>query len=145
MSPEYIYVYGSLRKGFSFPARDVLDNQAEYIGDATFQGKLFEIDWYPGAVPSDNGDDIVYGEVYKLNENEIVLSKLDQYEGCSPADPKPHAFIRKEMKVTRKNGDEITAWIYLYDLLADDKAQILSGDYTITQRRCRSRMAQNGD
>lgn len=128
MEPEFIFVYGSLRKGFSSPAREVLDDYAELVGRATFQGKLYKIEWYPGVVPSENEDDIVYGEVYKIINKEEVLSKLDHYEGCSPSDSKPHAFVRKEMPVV-VNSEEIIAWIYLFDLPVDDMIQIRSGDY----------------
>lgn len=128
MVTEYIFVYGSLRKGFSSPAREVLDDYAEFAGRATFQGKLYKIDWYPGVVPSRNRDDVVHGEVYLINDRDEVLSKLDRYEGCSPSDPKPHAFVRKQMPVNLK-GKEMTAWVYLFNLPVDDKNQIRSGDY----------------
>lgn len=129
MSAEYIFVYGSLRKGFSSPARVVLEDHAQYIGKAAFRGKLYMIDWYPGVVPSDDPDDLVYGEVYEITNREEVLFKLDRYEGCSPSDPKPHAFIREEMRVSLKKGREIIAWIYLYEWPVDNKEQIPSGDY----------------
>lgn len=128
MTSEYIFVYGSLRRDFSSPAREVLDDYAEFISEATYQGSLYKIDWFPGVVPSDDKDDIVHGEVYKIIDREEVLSKLDQYEGCSLSDPKPHAFVRKEVQV-KSNGDDITAWIYLFDLPVDDMVQIRSGDY----------------
>lgn len=128
MATEYIFVYGSLRRDFSSPVREVLDDYAQFISEATYQGKLYKIDWYPGVVPSEDEDDIVYGEVYKIIEREEVLTKLDRYEGCSPMDPKPHAFIRKQVQV-KSNGNEITAWIYHYDLSIDEKVQISSGDY----------------
>ncbi len=128
MATEYIFVYGSLRKDIPSPARAVLDDHAEYIGEALFRGKLYEIDWYPGVIPSDNENDVVHGEVYKMVDRFEVLSKLDRYEGCSPMDPKPHAFIRKQVPVILER-DEITAWIYLYDLPVDGLTQIPSGDY----------------
>lgn len=128
MPTEYIFVYGLLRKGFSSPAREVLDDYTEFIGEATFQGKLYKIEWYPGVVPSENEENVVHGEVYKIIEREEVLSRLDHYEGCSPSDPKPHTFVRKQMQVNLKD-EEITAWIYLFDLPVDDMVQIRSGDY----------------
>lgn len=128
MEPDYIFVYGSLRRDFSSPARGVLDHHAEYVGEATFRGKMFEIDWYPGVVPSKNENDVVHGEVYKMIDSEKVLSKLDRYEGCSPQDPKPHAFVRKQKQVTL-NEEKITVWLYLYDLSVDGLVQITSGDY----------------
>lgn len=129
MSAEYIFVYGSLRKGFSSPARGVLDDHTEFFGEATFPGKLYQIDWYPGVVPSDQPDDLVYGEVYEIIDREEVLSKLDRYEGCSDVDPTPHVFIRKKMPVQLKKGGELMAWVYLYALPVDDKVHIPSGDY----------------
>lgn len=128
MATEYIFVYGSLRRGFASPAREVLDDYAEFISDAIYQGKLYKIDWYPGVVPSDDEDDIVHGEVYKIINREEVLRKLDRYEGCSTMDQKPHAFVRKKVEV-KSSGNEITAWIYLYDLSIDDMVLISSGDY----------------
>ncbi|MDZ7721140.1 MAG: gamma-glutamylcyclotransferase family protein [Balneolaceae bacterium] len=135
MSAEYLFVYGSLRRDFSSPASDVLDNHAEYIGEATFQGKLYKIDWYPGVVSSDDPDDIVVGEVYKMNDKERVLSKLDRYEGCSPVDPEPHAFTRTKTQVKLKNGDKIKAWIYLYNLSTSEKKRIPSGDFVTFKNR----------
>jgi len=133
MPEEYLFVYGSLRKDFSSPAREVLDEHAEYVGEATFQGKLYKIDWYPGVVPSDDPDDTVIGEVYKIIDRDEVFSKLDRYEGCSPADPKPHAFVRKQRLVTLNNGGTVDAWIYLYTRPVSGKDRIISGDYLKNQ------------
>lgn len=128
MSSEYIFVYGSLRRGFSSPAREVLDDYAEFSGRATFQGKLYKIEWYPGVIPSEDEADRVIGELYKITNREKVLPKLDHYEGCSADDPKPHAFVRREVTVT-SNSEKIKAWIYLFDLPVDHMVQIRSGDY----------------
>lgn len=129
MSPNHIFVYGSLRRELKSSARTVLDDHAEFVGEATFQGKLYMIEWYPGVVESSHPGDIVYGEVYKIKNEAIVLAKLDQYEGCSPNDPKPHEFERKEKNVRLKNGKEIAAWIYIYVFPVSGKEQIHSGDF----------------
>lgn len=127
--PDLIFVYGSLRKDFSSPARDVLDEHAEFVGEATFQGKLYKIDWYPGVVPSGDPGDSVIGEVYKIIDRAEIFSKLDRYEGCSPSDPKPHAFVRKQKSVVLSNSTSVEAWIYLYSHPVTDKEEIPSGDY----------------
>ena len=127
--PDLIFVYGSLRKDFSSPARDVLDEHADFVGEATFQGKLYKIDWYPGVVPSDDPGDCVIGEVYKIIDRGEVFSKLDRYEGCSPSDPKPHAFVRMKKSVILSNSTSVEAWIYLYSHPVTDKEEIVSGDY----------------
>lgn len=129
MSTEYIFVYGSLRRHFASPARRVLDDHAEFVGEATFRGKLYMIDWYPGVVESDSPEDGVAGEVYRIIHESSVLSKLDHYEGYSADDPTPHEFERKEKPVQLTNGDEIVAWIYVYVFPTSGKEQIHSGDY----------------
>lgn len=129
MSAAYIFVYGSLRKEFGSPAKTVLDDHAEFIGEATFQGKLYMIDWYPGVVESDDPDEVVHGEVYKIKNEALVLSKLDQYEGCSPSDSEPHEFERKEKSVKLKKGEELSSWVYIYVFPVVDKVQIHSGDF----------------
>ncbi|MDX1642261.1 MAG: gamma-glutamylcyclotransferase family protein [Balneolaceae bacterium] len=135
MSTDHIFVYGSLRREFRSPARKVLDNHAEFVGEATLQGKLYMIDWYPGVVESNDPGDIVYGEVYKIKNENIVLTKLDRYEGCSPADPKPHQFTRKEKRVKLNNGKDLLAWVYLFVSDLSEKEQISSGDYTAFQKK----------
>lgn len=129
MTTEYIFVYGSLRSEFTSPAQSVLRDYAEFIEKATLQGKLYRIDWYPGVVESDDPDEIVHGEVYKMTDQETVLSKLDQYEGCSPGDPIPHEFERQIKKIRLLNGEEILAWMYTFVLPESGKERILSGDY----------------
>lgn len=129
MPVNHIFVYGSLRREFASPARRVLDEHAEFVGKATFRGKLYIIDWYPGVVESDHPDDTVVGEVYKILNEAEVLAKLDQYEGCSPGDPKPHEFARKEKTVRLQNGKEILAWIYIYVMAVSGKERIPSGDF----------------
>ncbi|NBC67163.1 MAG: gamma-glutamylcyclotransferase [Bacteroidetes bacterium] len=127
--PDLIFVYGSLRKDFSSPAREVLEKHAEFVGEAKFQGKLYKIDWYPGVVPSDDPSDCVIGEVYKIIDRGEVFSKLDRYEGCAPSDPKPHAFVRKQKSVTLRNSTLVKVWIYLYTHPVTEKEMIASGDY----------------
>ncbi|MDR9410295.1 MAG: gamma-glutamylcyclotransferase family protein [Balneolaceae bacterium] len=126
---DLIFVYGSLRKDFSSPASEVLENHAEYVGEAIFRGKLYKIDWYPGVVPSDDPGDCVIGEVYKIIDRAEVFSKLDRYEGCSRSDPKPHAFVRMKKSVILSNSTSVEAWIYLYTQQVTDKEEIASGDY----------------
>lgn len=129
MATDYIFVYGSLRSEFRSSSHSVLKEHADFIGKATFRGKLYMIDWYPGVVESDDSDDSVIGEVYKIRNKAEVLSTLDHYEGCSPGDPKPHHFARKEKTVQLLSGEEISAWIYIYVMDTSGKEQIASGDF----------------
>ena len=130
MVSDYIFVYGSLRSEFDSPVKSVLQDHAKLIGKATFQGKLYMIEWYPGVIESDDSSDRVIGEIYKIKNQEVLLSQLDQYEGCSPNDPEPHAFIRRVKSVLLESGGEIRAWIYLYNESVKNKQCITSGNYS---------------
>lgn len=87
----------------------------KFIGDATYQGKLYKIDYYPGAVPSGDPNDAVQGEVYLLHQADVALSLLDRYEECGPEFPEPTEYSRQKQSVLLKDGRLITAWVYVYN------------------------------
>lgn len=131
---EYLFVYGTLRRDIKNQMWHVLARHAEYLGEGAFQGKLYNIGEYPGAVPSNKPTDIVKGEIYVLRDRAQVLKALDEYEG---SDGTPSAeFSRKIIKVSKEGGKEISAWVYLYNHSTKGLKQILSGDYLITLSTC---------
>ena len=115
MIPEYIFVYGTLRRNANSDMSRLLANHAEFVDDASYLGKLYKIDYYPGVVPSDDPNDIVHGEVYLLHQANIVLPLLDQYEEFGPEFPEPNEYIRRKQAVLLKNGRIVTAWVYIYN------------------------------
>jgi gamma-glutamylcyclotransferase (GGCT)/AIG2-like uncharacterized protein YtfP len=125
---EYLFVYGTLRRDVKNQMWHVLARYAEYVGEGAFQGKLYDIGDYPGAVSSNKPIDIVKGEIYVLRDSAKVLKALDEYEG---SDETPTAeFSRKIIKV-RKEGKEISAWVYLYNHSTKGLKKISSGDYLL--------------
>lgn len=115
MNPDYLFVYGTLRRDANSEMSRLLAKYAEFVSDAGYCGKLYQIDYYPGAVPSDNLNDRVSGEVYRLHQAEIVLPLLDQYEEFGPAFPEPNEYIRRQQTVLLNNGHSVSAWIYIYN------------------------------
>ncbi len=116
MNPdEYIFVYGTLRHDTNSEMHHLLAKYAEFVSDATYRGKLYQIDYFPGAVPSDDPNDAVQGEVYLLHQADVVLPLLDQYEECGPAFPEPNEYSRQKQSVLLKNGCLVTAWVYVYN------------------------------
>jgi gamma-glutamylcyclotransferase (GGCT)/AIG2-like uncharacterized protein YtfP len=73
MTGEFIFVYGTLRKGAVTAMSHVLARHGEYFADGYLQGKLYEINGYPGAIESDNAEDKVYGELYRIIDCDFVL------------------------------------------------------------------------
>src|ERR1700720_2661158 len=129
MSSDYLFVYGTLRRDSNSEMYHLLARYGQFVDDAIYQGKLFMVDYYPGLVPSDNPHDIVHGEVYKLSCSDIVLSRLDDYEECGPNFCEPTEYVRRKGNVKTKNGEVITASIYIYDCPTEGLQLIQSGDF----------------
>ncbi len=129
MQTEYLFVYGTLRRAFKHPLLKVLNQDAVFISEATFQGTLFRINEYPGAIASDNPMDIVYGEAYVLKNANNVLTLLDEYEECSSAFPIPTEYLRSQRLVNLNHHDSVVAWLYLYNRNTSHLTQIPSGDF----------------
>ena len=129
MTLEFIFVYGTLRKQSASNMHAVLANYCEYYSDGVMQGKLFEVDTYPGAIESSDPNDMVFGELYRMLDRKRVLALLDDYEECSNKFPLPHEYIRKPLAIELAGGDSVVAWVYLYNHDVSKLQQILSGDY----------------
>ncbi len=134
---EYLFVYGTLKKDIGNDMYHLLAKHAGFVGDTTWNGKLYIVEDYPGAVPSDDPSDIVYGELYLLNDPDNILPSLDNYEECSDKFPEPKLFKRipklfKRIKddVGLDNGDIVSACIYIYNMPVDNLMQIKSGNFT---------------
>lgn len=126
MQADYLFVYGSLRRAGSH--HHLLEKHFRYIGKALAPGLLFQIEDYPGLVMTDNAATSVTGELYQIHEHS-VWAVLDDYEGCSERFSEPYEFVRQIYKVTREQGDEINAWIYVYNFPFHDLPVIASGDF----------------
>jgi gamma-glutamylcyclotransferase (GGCT)/AIG2-like uncharacterized protein YtfP len=126
---ENIFVYGTLMKDTNHPMSNLIRQKSRFIGDALLKGKLFLVDYYPGAVASNNGNDLVKGEVYALKDVAQVLEALDEYEEYDPSHEKDSEFIRRKLDVTLENGTKLTAWVYLYNFPTNGLNRIPSGDF----------------
>lgn len=126
---EYLFLYGTLRKALKHPLLKVLNKHAFFMGHGVCRGKLLNLGKYPGAIPSGNSGDVVYGEVYGLKDPEIILGILDRYEGCSPKDPQPGEFTRQSENILLSTGLRLQAWMYFYNFPAEQHEAIPGGDY----------------
>jgi len=133
MKDEFLFVYGTLRRATRSEMYHVLARHAELVGEATYQGKLYNVDYYPGVVPSDDPADAVQGEVYRLRNARVVLSRLDQYEECGHGFPEPTEFVREIQKVHVRGGETVPAWIYLYNRTTANLELVQSGDFLDVQ------------
>lgn len=129
MKREYIFVYGTLRSDCGGKLAHWLSRHWGFVGMGFFQGTLFEVNQYPGAVPCVETQNRVLGEVYRLYDQEPVLARLDDYEECSERFSVPHEYKRVKAEINFAEGDAVQAWVYVYNLPVDRLEQIHSGDY----------------
>ena len=120
-----LFVYGTLRRDFDGMPHPFL-SECDYLGEAYFNGKLYDLGVFPGAVPSDNPIDRVKGEVYRLRQPESLLSALDVYECAVGLD---RLYRRDLVDTVLKEGIRIKAYIYIFDNPVNGYTRIESGDY----------------
>jgi gamma-glutamylcyclotransferase (GGCT)/AIG2-like uncharacterized protein YtfP len=129
MLSDHLFVYGTLMRGFDNPMAQLLSRNAEFIGEARCQGRLYLVQQYPGLVLSDNPAERVFGELYRLRQPSELLRELDQYEACGEGFAEPTEYIRRVLTVTLAEGTACEAWTYLYNRPVTDLARILSGRF----------------
>ena len=130
---NYLFVYGTLRRGLDNLTARLLHNSSDHLGPARARGHLYQLAGYPGFVASHEEDAWVQGELLHLRHPELTYAQLDKYEGCSPNDPLPHEYRRAILPVLLDCGAATQAWfeasVYLYTLDPTGKPRIHSGDY----------------
>jgi len=129
MERQHLFVYGTLRREIRSTMHGLLERHARFAGEASYQGRLYRIGWYPGAIPSNDPKCRVKGEIYLLPQPELVLPQLDQYEECGPGYPEPTEYLRVEQEVVLSNGRRSTAWIYIYNRPVAGREEIATGDF----------------
>lgn len=126
---DYLFVYGTLRQQFTHPMAKWLSLRAQWLGSATYQGRLYQVKHYPGVVPSNNPDERVYGDVYQFPTDSVLLGELDRYEECGPVFAHPNEYVRLRQPVSLSDGQLFKAWVYIYNRDFQQLAQIKSGDF----------------
>ncbi len=128
--PAHLFVYGTLMRRGGHPMHRVLADGARFVSEAWFNGRLYQVHHYPGAVASRATDDRVFGELYVLHSPEKTLALLDDYEGCGPGAPQPAEFARSIQHVRRTEGTVVDAWVYLYNWPVGPAPRIVSGRFS---------------
>ncbi|MBB6004975.1 pyruvate carboxylase [Arcicella rosea] len=125
---EFLFVYGTLRKDFGNELHKLITRNSEFIGMATYQGKMYNIGEYPGIVASDDTDSKVIGELYKLSNSLRLIRILDEYEEFYPENIAESIFVRNAVSVNIE-GTTYEAYSYLYNRPTDGLPEITSGDF----------------
>jgi gamma-glutamylcyclotransferase (GGCT)/AIG2-like uncharacterized protein YtfP len=115
MKDEFLFVYGTLRRDVGGEMYRLLTRHSDFVGEATYQGKLYKVTYYPGVVPSNDPSDLVQGEVYRLRNPDLVLPRLDEYEECGPGFKEPTEYVRLSQEIQLRKGETLSAWVYVYN------------------------------
>jgi len=81
LAPEYLFVYGTLRRGSNNEFARMLADRAQFVGSDRVAGGLYDFGLYPGARRADPTGGTILGEIFHLPEPSAILAALDEYEG----------------------------------------------------------------
>ena len=129
MISDRLFVYGTLMRGFDHPMAKLLSRSADFLGEAQCRGRLYLIKHYPGLVLSDDANDIVFGELYRLRARDELLGEFDMYEACGPGFKAPTEYIRQMLNVTLDDDSASEAWTYIYNWPVTGLPRIVSGKF----------------
>jgi gamma-glutamylcyclotransferase (GGCT)/AIG2-like uncharacterized protein YtfP len=129
MSSDRLFVYGTLMRGFDHPMARLLSRSADFVGEARCRGRLYLVKHYPGLVESDDSEDIVFGEVYRLRARDELLREFDMYEACGADFPEPTQYVRRMLEVSLNDGTADEAWTYIYNWPVAHLPRIASGRF----------------
>ena len=126
---DYLFVYGTLRHGVNHRNGRLLMEQAEYIGEVSVRGYLYDIGRYPGLVLSEGRGLRVTGDLFRLRHPHQLLSILDEYEECAPGYARPQEYHRVKTLARLRSGGVVKAWVYEYRHPLRRRKRIIHGDY----------------
>ncbi|CAH8283269.1 gamma-glutamylcyclotransferase (GGCT)/AIG2-like uncharacterized protein YtfP [Mariniflexile fucanivorans] len=129
MESEYLFVYGTLLKDFESYMSKFLERNSNFIGSGTFQGNLYQISWYPGAILSHNTNDKVYGHIFKIKNPEKTFQVLDDYEGIGDTGEHANEYTRTLIEAYLNETERIKTYVYIYNLPTAHLKHISSGKY----------------
>jgi gamma-glutamylcyclotransferase (GGCT)/AIG2-like uncharacterized protein YtfP len=129
MTPDLLFVYGTLMRDFDHPMAQLLSRTADFLGEARCQGRLYLVKHYPGLVLSDAPDDTVFGELYRLKQADVLLREFDMYEACGEGFAEPTEYLRQMLPVTLQDGSVTEAWTYIYNWPVAALSRIASGKF----------------
>jgi gamma-glutamylcyclotransferase (GGCT)/AIG2-like uncharacterized protein YtfP len=129
MTPDLLFVYGTLMRGFDHKMAQLLSRAADFIGEARCQGRLYRVKHYPGLVLSDDTNDVVFGELFRLRQPVELLREFDMYEACGEGFAEPTEYVRRMLQVALHSGATCEAWTYIYNWPVDRLPRIASGRF----------------
>lgn len=108
---------------------EFVKQHSEFYSKGYFYGALYNIGTYPAAILGSEPTRKVYGEIVVVADIDSFFSVIDDYEEVGETFLQPNEYIRKKIPVYLNSGEQIEAWVYLYNHSLDSAEQIPSGNY----------------
>ncbi|HVM86711.1 MAG TPA: gamma-glutamylcyclotransferase family protein [Puia sp.] len=128
MNKEYLFAYGTLRKGYRLDLKKKVAEDIEYIGTAKVKAVLYDVGTYPGAIKKSGRNEII-GDVFLINNPKKVFKVLDFYEGYSKSNEQSSEFVRRKSITQLRSGQRLSVWIYWYNFPVAGKPKINYKNY----------------
>ncbi|MBS2099298.1 gamma-glutamylcyclotransferase family protein [Carboxylicivirga linearis] len=125
----FLFVYGTLLHKVDSRMANFLKANAKKIGSGYMIGRLYEINGYPGVIKSTNTEDKVFGNIFELDDTDMVFKELDQYEEVGIEFKQPNEYKREQITAYFEDGKNMNCWVYTYNHSIEKLTRIESGDY----------------
>jgi|SRR5271154_4964734 len=108
--PQYLFVYGTLKRGAKSHQELGRNPGIRFIGEARMRGDLYKLhgEAFPGVVPTSAPNRFVEGELFALRDPQKTLPELDGFEGVEDG------LFRRQLVDVWVRGRRLKAWAYLY-------------------------------
>lgn len=124
--PGYLFLYGTLMRGFDLRRRVAIDAWVELVGIGSTRGALFDLGPYPGAIKAEGR---LAGELYRVIDPFRLWPVVDEVEGYARDAPWRSEYVREVAIVTDAEARRTPAWVYFYAGLMTQAVWVPAGDY----------------
>lgn len=128
MSAEYLFVYGTLRRGSRNPAQLAMLRYTHFVANGTVQGRLYLVTHYPALVLAEPAYPVL-GELFLVKQPDKLWPLLDSYEGIGPQFCAPYEYEKMLITVNCADGKRYLATAYLYNWPTTNLTLLPSGNF----------------
>lgn len=129
---ECLFAYGTLLPDRAPAAMADVIQRLERVGRGSMRGWLYDLGEFPGAIVDDKAPREIWGEVFRLPKDDLLLRRLDDYEGFDAADPGGSLFVRRRSSVMLTSGERLNCWVYVYNRTPPAGSLLPGGDYRVS-------------
>jgi gamma-glutamylcyclotransferase (GGCT)/AIG2-like uncharacterized protein YtfP len=127
---DYLFAYGTLAENKAPQEIAAVIRRFKTAGKGFVFGRLYDVGEYPGAVLDEAGREKIFGKIFEVPSDGLLLSRLDAYEGFDPERPTKSLFVRRPTIINRPNDSPLAGWIYEYNGDVRSLPVIKSGHYS---------------